>query len=85
MIERGFPKAIEFDDLSAKQLYTREIINKIFNKDVKTRNRISNKTLFERIQSYIINNYIAPFSLKNFYDSLLETGINTKLTTIKII
>ena len=83
IIEGGFPKAIEFDDLSSKQLYTREIISEIFNKDVKTRNRISNKALFERVQSYIINNYTAPFSLKNFYDSLLETGINTKLTTLK--
>ncbi len=83
VIEGGFPKAIEFDDLNSKQLYTREIINEIFNKDVKTRNRISNKALFERVQSYIINNYASPFSLKNFYDSLREAGINTKLTTIK--
>lgn len=83
IIEGGFPKAIEFDDISSKQLYTREIINEIFNKDVKTRNRISNKPLFERVQSYIINNYTAPFSLKKFYDSLVESGINTKITTIK--
>lgn len=83
IIEGGFPKAIEFDDLSSKQLYTREIIREIFNKDVRTRNRISNKALFERVQSYIINNYASPFSLKNFYDFLLEVGIKTKLTTIK--
>lgn len=83
IIEGGFPKAIEFDDLSSKQLYTREIISEIFNKDVRTRNRISNKALFERVQSYIINNYASPFSLKNFYDFLLEVGIKTKLTTIK--
>lgn len=83
IIEGGFPKAIEFDDLSSKQLYTREIISEIFNKDVRTRNRISNKALFERVQSYIINNYASPFSLKNFYDFLLEAGIKTKLTTIK--
>lgn len=83
IIEGGFPKAIEFDDLSSKQLYTREIIREIFNKDVRTRNRISNKALFERVQSYIINNYASPFSLKKFYDFLLEAGIKTKLTTIK--
>ncbi len=83
IIEGGFPKTIEFDDINSKQFYTREIINEIFNKDVKTRNRISNKPLFERIQSYIINNYTSPFSLKNFFDSLISSGINTKLTTIK--
>lgn len=83
IIEGGFPKAIEFDDLSSKQLYTKEIISEIFAKDVKTRNRVSNKALFERVQSYIINNYTSPFSLKKFYDSLVESGIKTKLTTIK--
>lgn len=83
ILEGGFPKALEFDDLNAKQLYTNELITEIFNKDIKTRNRISNKALFERIQSYIINNYTSSFSLKNFYDSLIKAGIKTKLTTIK--
>ena len=83
IIEGGFPKALEFDDLSSKQLYTSEIINEIFNKDVKTRNRVSNKALFERVQSYIINNYTSQFSLKTFYDSLFVAGIKTKLNTIK--
>jgi len=83
IIEGGFPKAIEFDDLSSKQLYTKEVISEIFNKDVRTRNRVSNKALFERVQSYIINNYSSPFSLKNFYDSIVNAGVKTKLTTLK--
>jgi hypothetical protein len=83
ILEGGFPKTIEFDDINAKQLYTREIISEIFTKDIKTRNKIGNKALFERVQSYIINNYSSSFSLKNFYDSLVEAGIKTKLTTIK--
>lgn len=83
IIEGGFPKTLEFDDRSSKQLYTSEIINEIFNKDVKSRNRVSNKALFERVQSYIINNYTSSFSLKNFYDSLKDAGINAKLTTLK--
>jgi hypothetical protein len=59
------------------------LISEIFTKDIKTRNKIGNKALFERVQSYIINNYSSSFSLKNFYDSLVEAGIKTKLTTIK--
>ena len=69
IVEGGFPKTVEFDDINSKQLYTNEIIKEIFDKDVKTRNRISNKALFERVQSYIINNYCSTFSLKNLYDS----------------
>ena len=83
IVEGGFPKTIEFDDINSKQLYTKEIIKEIFDKDVKTRNRISNKALFERVQSYIINNYSSTFSLKNLYDSLIASGVNTKTTTIK--
>ncbi|MCR4660796.1 MAG: ATP-binding protein [Clostridia bacterium] len=83
IVEGGFPKTIEFDDIESKQFYTREIIKEIFDKDVKTRNRISNKALFERIQSYIINNYCSSFSLKKLCDSLIASGVNTKSTTVK--
>ena len=34
IIEGGFPKAIEFDDLSSKQLYTREIISENKKQDI---------------------------------------------------
>ena len=83
LIEGGFPKTLEFGDLKSKQLYTKEIIREIFEKDVKTRNKITNTVLFERVQSYIINNYSAPFSLKNLFDSLKVSGVNTKLTTVR--
>lgn len=79
----GFPKSIEFDDISSKQMYTKNVIEEIFKKDVKTRNRISNVALFERIQSYIINNYTSTFSLTNLYDELIKSGVKTKQTTVK--
>lgn len=83
LVEGGFPQAIEFDDPLAKQHYTKEVINEIFSKDVKTRNRISNVALFERIQSYIINNYASPFSLQAFCASLENAGIKTKAATVR--
>lgn len=83
LVEGGFPQAIEFDDPLAKQHYTKEVINEIFNKDVKTRNRISNVALFEKIQSYIINNYASPFSLQAFCASLENVGIKTKAATVR--
>ena len=79
----GFPKTLELEDYNSKQMYTRGVIEEIFKKDVKTRNRISNVALFERIQSYIINNYSSQFSLNNFYNNLIASGIKTKQTTIK--
>lgn len=64
----GFPKALEFDDLESKQLYTKSIIEEIFEKDIRTRNKIRNKEVFEAVRSYIINNYGATFSLNNVYE-----------------
>ena len=82
ILEGGFPKTIEFDDILSKQTYTREIIKEIFQKDVKSRKKISNKALFEKVQSYLINNYTSPFSLVSLTDSILKTGTNTRQSTI---
>ena len=79
----GFPKAVEFEDRASKQLYTKEIIREIFQKDIKTRNRIANPAVFERVQSYIINNYTARFTLQNLCESLAAAGIHTKQSTVK--
>lgn len=79
----GFPKTLQFFDKASQQLYTKEIIKEIFNKDVKTRNRVTNVALFERVESYMINNYAATFSLKNLYEGIVKNGVSAKLTTIK--
>ena len=42
MLNGGFPKTVEFDDPDVRQFYARGIIQEIFDKDIKTRKRISN-------------------------------------------
>ena len=83
MLNGGFPKTLEFPDTATRQLYTRGIIEEIFNKDVRTRNRVSNIAVFERVQSYIINNYSAPFSLANLLEVMNSEGIKTKAITLR--
>ena len=39
LLNGGFPKTLEFDDVQTRQTYTRGIISEIFEKDVKTRKR----------------------------------------------
>ena len=78
-----FPKTIEFDDIQARQTYTRGIISEIFEKDVKTRKRISNVPVYERVQSFLLNNYSAPFSLSNLLECLEKEGYKTKATTVR--
>lgn len=79
----GFPKTLEFSDLNARQTYTRGIISEIFEKDVKTRKRISNVPVYERVQSFLLNNYAAPFSISNLIEYLKNENFATKPTTAR--
>ncbi|MBQ8708645.1 MAG: ATP-binding protein [Succinivibrionaceae bacterium] len=79
----GLPKALEFPDLNSRQIYTREIIRQIFQKDIRTRKRISNLAVFERVQSFLLNNYASPFSLSNLLEVLRKEGLSTKAATVR--
>lgn len=83
ILNGGFPKALEFADLNARQVYTRGIIREIFEKDVKTRKRISNVAVYERVQSFLLNNYSAPFSIGNLMETLISEGFSTKPSTVR--
>lgn len=83
ILNGGFPKALEFDELNARQVYTRGIISEIFEKDVKTRKRISNIAVYERVQSFLLNNYSAPFSIGNLMETLSTEGFSTKPATVR--
>ncbi len=83
LLNGGFPKTLEFDDIQAKQTYTSGIISEIFEKDIKTRKRISNVPVYERVQSFLLNNYAAPFSLNNLIVCLEKEGYKTKAATVR--
>lgn len=83
ILNGGLPKTLEFDDISAKQAYTRGIISEIFDKDVKSRKKITNVPVYERVQSFILNNYTAPFSLNNLLECLEKEGYRTKASTVR--
>lgn len=83
ILNGGFPKTLEFPDINARQVYTRGIIGEIFDKDVRTRKRISNVPVYERVQSFILNNYSAPFSISGLIECLKKQGISTKPSTVR--
>lgn len=83
ILNGGFPKTLEFTDISARQVYTRGIIGEIFDKDVKKRKRISNVPVYERVQSFLLNNYSAPFSISNLMECLKKEGLSTKPATVR--
>lgn len=80
----GFPKSLYYDNYEEKITYTSSVINQIFEKDIKTSNRINDKALFERIEKFIINNFGAVIYIKNIYNYLQkEAKINVDRRTIK--
>ena len=83
ILNGGFPKTLEFPDISTRQVYTRGIIEEIFEKDVKTRKRISNVAVYERVQSFLLNNYSTPFSIANLLKCLKDEGFSTKPSTVR--
>ena len=83
ILNGGFPKTLEFDDVDARQVYTRGIIGEIVEKDIKPRYRISNVPVYERVQTFLLNNYSAPFSLTNLMECLSKEGFATKASTVR--
>lgn len=61
----GFPKALEYEDEDEKRVYIKSVIQEIFEKDVKHSNKIKNVSVFDAVQTYLINNFGAPTNLKN--------------------
>ncbi len=68
IINGGFPKALDFDDISARRFYTKSVISEIFEKDIKRNKKIRNRLVFERVQNYVINNFGATFSVNSLFD-----------------
>ncbi len=80
----GFPKSLYYDNYEEKIIYTSNVINQIFEKDIKTNNRINDKALLERIEKFVINNFGAIISINNIYNYLKkEAKMNVDRRTIK--
>ena len=65
ILEGGFPRTILLENMAAKRRYVQSVIDEIFEKDIRRRLKIRNKSTFETVQKYIINNFGATTSLKS--------------------
>lgn len=80
----GFPKSLYYDNYEDKIVYTSSIINQIFEKDIKTNNRINDKALFEAIEKFVVNNFGSVISINSIYNYLKNvTKTKTDRRTIK--
>lgn len=82
IIEGGFPKTLEYDNVEEKRTYLSSIITEIFEKDIRKRVKIKNVSVFNKIQTYIINNFGSTVSIKNILKELKKDGIVIKRETL---
>ena len=69
----GFPRSLEYEDPEAKARYIEDVVGQIIDKDIRSRNKIRNVDTFNRVMTYVINNYGAPTSLTNLHDYFTKT------------
>ncbi len=82
ILEGGFPRTIQLDNMAAKRRYVQSIIGEIFEKDIRRRLKIRNKSTFETVQKYIINNFGSTTSLKSLKKAIEHTGTPISEATI---
>lgn len=79
----GFPKSLDYDDPSARDRYVEDVIGQIFEKDVTARRRVTNRDTFERVQTYLINNFASPTNLAGIIEYMERTqGVRVKRETL---
>lgn len=82
ILEGGFPRSIQFDNLSDRRTYSQNVIKEIFEKDIRRRIKIRDRDSFEIVKNFIINNYSSPMSINNIVDSLRKNGNTISKTTV---
>ena len=80
--EGGFPKALQYDSAEDRHTYIKGIVAEIFEKDIKRRVKIRHLSVFQKVQTYLINNFGATTSITNILDSLKKDGIIIKRETL---
>lgn len=80
----GFPGSLYYDSYDDKLLYTKSVIEQIFEKDIKNHKKIKDPALFEVIEKFVVNNFGAIISVGSIYDYLnKDQKINADRRTIK--
>lgn len=82
ILEGGFPRTITLANMAAKRRYVESVINEIFEKDIRKRLKIRNKSTFETVKKYIINNFGSTTSLRGLTKAVASSGTPVGEVTI---
>ena len=76
ILEGGFPLTVKYNEAESKKVYIQSVINEIFEKDIKRNKKIRDKSLFNKIQTYIINNFGSTTSVDGIREYLKKVNGN---------
>ncbi len=82
VLEGGFPRTIEIDDIAAKRTYVTGVVNEIFEKDIKRRVKIRDEAAFETVRNFVINNFGSTMSVKSITEALQKNGMTITRATV---
>lgn len=82
ILEGGFPRTIQFDDLQVKRTYTESVVREIFEKEIRKRVKIRNREAFESVEHFIINNFGATTSISGLQESLEKNRMKISRATL---
>lgn len=82
ILEGGFPRTLFLDNPADKSTYVQAVIDEIFEKDIRRRVRIRDRSGFEAVRTFIINNHGAATSLTSLCEALRKNGFNVTRSTV---
>lgn len=82
ILEGGFPYTLKLSSLADKRMYTGNLIEEIYQKDIKTNLKIRNRVAFDAIMKYFIANFGATTNLTNIVADLNKRGTTIKKETV---
>lgn len=82
ILEGGFPRTIQLDNIADKRTYTQGVIKEIFEKDIRRRVKVRDRDAFEIVKNFVLNNFGSPFSINNIVSSLKKNGSNISKGTV---
>ena len=80
--EGGFPYTVKLDFIDDKRMYVQNLINEIYEKDIRRRVKIRKRSTFDSLMKYIINNYGSTTSIKNIVEDFEKNNNPIKRQTI---
>lgn len=80
--EGGFPRTVFLDSLADKRRYVQEVVQEIYEKDIRRRVKIRDKETFETVRRFVTGNFGSLFSIKNIFEELNRQGIKIARETI---